>query len=86
MTGLGKLFRKNYIKKLKKQKIEPNMPHVNKKKHLANSYPIFSLYLKLRMKNVTPQNYSPFGSTSGFGVPKSSLQIDFKIHEWVNRS
>ena len=72
MNGLGKQF-KNLFQKTAKIKVK--LPHVNKiTSEKANfcSNTVFSL---LRGKNFTPQNHSLFGSTSCFGVTKTTTPI-----------
>ena len=75
MNGLGKPFRKKSDPRNRKTvKIKVKLPHVNKKPLQRNRIFVqtpFSHYFKIRTKNITPQNYSLFRSTSCFGVDKN---------------
>ena len=71
---------KNSIQKIEKTvKIKVKLPHVNKKPlartRIFVQTPFSHSTLKLERNNFTPQNHSPFCSTSCFGVTKINTPI-----------
>ena len=71
---------KNPTQKIDKTvKIKVQLPHVNKKplgrKRIFVQTPFSHSTLNLERKNFSPQNHSPFCSTSCFGVTKITTPI-----------
>ena len=80
MKGLGiPLRKKSDPKDRKNRETKGKLPHVNKKttSEKANfcSKTVFSIYFKIRAKNIKPQNHSLFRSISCFGVTKITIPI-----------
>ena len=87
MNGLGKLLRKKYDpknRKNSKNQIEIAACEQKTTSEKANfcSNTVFSLYSNFRVKNFTPQTTCFFAPLPVSALPKS-LQFDFKNHENV---
>ena len=74
-NGLGKPFRKNRKNSKNQSEIAACEQKTTSEKANFRSSTVFSLYFKIRAKNITPQNYSLFRSISCFGVTKITTPI-----------